>query len=47
MHKFFTPKELISENIAKIIGEDVKHIIKVLRIEAGEKVVLNDCQGTE
>ena len=30
MHKFFTPKELISENIAKIIGEDVKHIIKVL-----------------
>ena len=47
MHKFFTPKELISEIIAKIIGEDVKHIIKVLRIEAGEKVVLNDCQGTE
>ena len=47
MHKFFTPNELISENIAKIIGEDVKHIIKVLRIEAGEKVVLNDCQGTE
>lgn len=47
MHKFFTSKELISENIAKIIGEDVKHIIKVLRIEAGEKVVLNDCQGTE
>ena len=47
MHKFFTPKELISENIAKIIGEDVKHIIKVLMIEAGDKVVLNDCQGTE
>ena len=47
MHKFFTPKELINENTAKIIGEDVKHIIKVLRIEAGEKVVLNDCQGTE
>lgn len=47
MHKFFTIKELIHENTAKIIGEDVKHIIKVLRIAAGEKVVLNDGEGTE
>ena len=47
MHKFFTLKELIHEKTAKIIGEDVKHIIKVLRIEAGEKVVLNDGEGTE
>lgn len=47
MHKFFTPKELISGKEAKIIGEDVKHIIKVLRIEEGEKVVLNNCEGKE
>ena len=47
MHKFFTPKELINENVAKIIGDDVKHIYKVLRISEGEKVVLNNCEGTE
>ena len=47
MHKFFTPKELINENVAKITGDDVKHIYKVLRISEGEKVVLNNCKGTE
>lgn len=47
MHKFFTPKELINDVSAKIIGEDVKHIYKVLRLAEGEKVVLNDCEGSE
>ena len=47
MHKFFTPKELINDNIGKIVGDDVKHIYKVLRLAPGEKVVLNDCEGTE
>ena len=47
MHKFFTPKELIENNFAKIIGDDVKHIYKVLRLEEGQKVVLNNCQGDE
>ena len=47
MHKFFTPKELINGEVAKIIGDDVKHIYKVLRISEGEKVVLNNCEGIE
>lgn len=47
MHKFFTPKELINGDVAKIIGDDVKHIYKVLRISEGEKVTLNNCQGVE
>ena len=47
MHKFFTSKELISENIGKIIGDDVKHIMKVLRLAPGEEVILNNCEGTE
>ena len=42
MHKFFTPKELINGDVAKIIGDDVKHIYKVLRISEGEKVVFAD-----
>ena len=47
MHKFFTPKELIIGDVAKIIGDDVKHIYKVLRITQGEKVTLNNCEGVE
>lgn len=47
MHKFFTPKELFNENEATILGEDVKHIYRVLRLKEGEKVVLNNLQGEE
>ena len=47
MHKFFTPKKLINGDVAKIIGDDVKHIYKVLRISEGEKVTLNNCEGIE
>jgi 16S rRNA (uracil1498-N3)-methyltransferase len=43
----FTPKELINGDVAKIIGDDVKHIYKVLRISEGEKVTLNNCEGIE
>ncbi len=47
MHKFFTPSEYVFGDYAKIIGDDVKHIYKVLRLSEGEEVVLNDCNGTE
>lgn len=47
MHKFFTQPENISELKGKITGDDVKHIYKVLRLSEGEKIVLNDCKGTE
>lgn len=47
MHKFFTPKYLIEENKATIKGDDVRHIYKVLRLQKGEKVVINDLEGTE
>ena len=32
MHKFFTPAENINSNEGKILGDDVKHIYKVLRL---------------
>ena len=41
MHKFFTPKENFIENKAKILGDDVKHLYKVLRLNEGDKIVLN------
>lgn len=47
MHKFFTSSEYISNSVAKILGDDVKHIYKVLRLEPGEKVVVNNCIGEE
>lgn len=47
MHKFFTSRDLMDGNIAKIIGDDVKHIYRVLRLEEGQEVTINDCEGNE
>lgn len=47
MHKFFVASENIRENIATILGDDVKHIYKVLRLKEGDKVSINNCLGTE
>jgi 16S rRNA (uracil1498-N3)-methyltransferase len=47
MHKFFTRPELLNSEEARIVGEDVKHIYKVLRIAKGEKVVVNNQMGEE
>lgn len=47
MHKFFTPSENINGSLGKILGDDVKHIYKVLRIGEGEEVVINNLQGKE
>ncbi|MPQ42246.1 16S rRNA (uracil(1498)-N(3))-methyltransferase [Clostridium tarantellae] len=47
MHKFFTSCEMFTETHAIIVGEDVKHIYKVLRVTKGEKVAINNLQGEE
>lgn len=47
MHKFFVDKENIQENNITIQGDDVKHIYKVLRLEEGDKICINDCDGQE
>lgn len=47
MPRFFVEKERISNNTADIVGEDVKHIRRVLRLGAGDKVVLFDKAGWE
>ncbi|MBU5453899.1 RsmE family RNA methyltransferase [Caproiciproducens sp. MSJ-32] len=47
MHKFFTPKENFIDSKAKILGDDVKHLYKVLRFNEGDKIVLNNCEGEE
>ena len=47
MHKFFTESYNITSTEGKILGDDVKHIYKVLRLSEGEEVILNNCEGTE
>ncbi|WP_294373093.1 16S rRNA (uracil(1498)-N(3))-methyltransferase [uncultured Clostridium sp.] len=47
MHKFFTEPHNITENQGVITGDDVKHIYKVLRLNEGEEVILNNCEGIE
>lgn len=47
MHKFFVSKNNIVENTAIIEGDDVKHIYKVLRLEVGDSVSINNCDGEE
>jgi len=47
MHKFFVPKKNIDGNNAIIDGEDVKHIYRVLRLQIGDKVSVNNSEGKE
>lgn len=47
MHKFFLALEDISLEEALIRGEDVKHIYKVLRLDIGEKIIINNGNGCE
>ncbi len=47
MHKFFVNKSSISDNTVVIDGDDVKHIYKVLRLQIGDKVNINNCEGEE
>lgn len=47
MHKFFVPKENISEDTVLITGDDVKHIGKVLRLRVSDEINVSDGCGTE
>lgn len=47
MHKFFVTPQKINNSKAIIEGDDVKHIYKVLRLEEGDEVVINNSEGKE
>ncbi|MDO4543795.1 MAG: RsmE family RNA methyltransferase [Clostridia bacterium] len=46
MNRFFTT-EILQNGTARILGDDVKHITKVLRLRSGDKVELCDARGRE
>lgn len=39
MQRYFVTNEQMSENCVKIHGEDVKHIVKVMRMSIGDEIV--------
>lgn len=47
MHKFFVSEDKIFGNRAIIEDDDVKHIYKVLRLEEGHIININNCSGKE
>ncbi len=47
MPKFFTKSEYINDNELTIVGEDVSHISKVLRMSAGDSIVVCDGNGND
>ena len=47
MPKFFTKPDYIDDKELKIIGEDVSHISKVLRMSAGDNIIVCDGEGND
>ncbi len=45
MYHFFTETELFADSEVTIVGSDVNHIKNVLRMKAGEKVLISDGKG--
>ena len=47
MPKFFTKSDYIFDKELKIVGEDVSHISKVLRMSAGDNIIVCDGEGND
>jgi len=47
MSKFFIEKNQIQDSTALIVGQDVTHITKVLRLGPGDELLLCDGEGTD
>lgn len=47
MPKFFTKTDYIRDNELKIVGEDVSHISRVLRMSEGDSIIVCDGEGND
>ena len=47
LSRFFADKEQFSSDFVTLLGDDVKHISKVLRMRAGDEITLCDKCGTD
>ncbi|GAE26953.1 ribosomal RNA small subunit methyltransferase E [Halalkalibacter wakoensis JCM 9140] len=42
MQRYFVAKEQMTDHNVQLVGEDVKHIVKVMRMDLGDKIVCSD-----
>lgn len=47
MHRFFVPKNAITDGTAQICGDDVAHITKVLRLKENDSIILCDGEKSD
>lgn len=47
MHRFFSPKSSFGDGSAKITGDNVSHITRVLRLKENDSVILCDGEKTD
>ena len=47
MTRFYVPDPSIENKLLKIKGEEVKHILRVLRLKAGDEIIVFDGLGNE
>ena len=47
MHRFFVTPEQINNGCITIIGDDLWHLSKVLRLREGDSIMVCDCHGTD
>ena len=47
MSRFYVPKENVKENIIYIDGQEARHILNVMRLTGGDKVIVFDGTGKE
>ncbi len=47
MPKFFTKPDYINDKELKIVGEDVSHISRVLRMSSGDSIIVCDGEGND
>lgn len=47
MFRFYVNDDSICDDSIVIVGRDVNHIKNVLRMSAGDRIIVNDCQGTD
>jgi len=47
MHRFFADKSQFANGVVEILGDDVKHISKVLRLKEGDQISVCDKEKTD
>lgn len=45
MQRYFTPVEQIDGKAAQILGDDVHHLLRVMRAQVGDEIILSDGRG--